>query len=79
MQHLFLKEWLEMVRITIIEFCCDPDSTIGQVCDQKDDVKSIKLTRQCADLSTHKGYEKAMELIKQHPGADLWGRSRAPR
>ena len=53
-----------MVRRTIVEFCCDPDSTIGQVCDEKDDVNSIKLTRQFADLSTYKGFDKARELIK---------------
>ena len=57
---------------TIIEFCCFEDSQLG-VEAVKFGSSVIRLTLAAADLATAAGLQHALQVVRDHPGSDLWG------
>ena len=58
---------------TLIEFCTEEDSQLGQVASEREDAKNIRITRKDADLSKKAGLDFALKIAEDNPGADLWG------
>ena len=56
----------------LIELCCEPDSALGRVAEQRPDCRTIRITRNFADVSSKEGREKVYNTVKDNPGADLW-------
>lgn len=57
---------------TLLEFCCDKDSTLGQA-NQEQGINHFRLSTQNSDLSDPWEVDSLCRIIKQFPGCDLWG------
>ena len=54
---------------TLIEFCTEEDSQLGQVAIERNDAKNIRITRKEADLSKKAGLDYALRVVENNPGA----------
>ncbi|CAE7029195.1 GIP [Symbiodinium natans] len=57
---------------TLFEFCCEPDSMLGQV-NEENEINHFRLTESSSDMSCPKQTESLKKLVQLFPGCDLWG------
>ena len=63
----------ETVVTKIIEFCCDPNSSIGEQ-GEKIGIKVLRCTEQPGEnIMTDVGYERAEQFARESPGCHLFG------
>ena len=56
----------------MFEFCCDENSTLGQICDEYE-IDHFRLTEKNSDASHPKQIDSLKKLVTLFPGCDLWG------
>ena len=61
----------DLYEKTLIEFCTEEDSQLGQVASEREDAKNIRITRKDTDLSKKTGLDYALKIAEENPGADL--------
>eukprot|EP00439_Symbiodinium_sp_Y106_P001290 s2641_g1.t1 len=59
---------------TLFEFCCEPDSLLGQV-NEENGINHFRLTKESTDMSCPGHTESLKKLVQLFPGCDLWGSS----
>ena len=57
---------------TMFEFCCDEDSTLGQV-NEEFGINHFRLTEKNSNVEDPKQVESLKKLVQLFPGCDLWG------
>ena len=66
------KEWQNLRGTTIIEVPCYKDSLMGQF-GLSLGARVVRITREDADMTTKEGLSKMLQVVRDNPGADLWG------
>ena len=57
---------------TLFEFCCDENSTLGQINEERG-INHFRLTTKNSDMSSQWENDSLLKVIEQFPGCDLWG------
>ena len=56
----------------LFEFCCDENSTLGQINEERG-INHFRLTTKNSDMSSQWENDSLLKVIEQFPGCDLWG------
>ena len=57
---------------TLFEFCCDENSTLGQINEERG-INHFRLTTKNSDMSSQWENDSLLKVMEQFPGCDLWG------